>query len=631
MIHFNLPLPGIDTYITAPVAKCIVKDLIQWSKLKNLYSINRSTDTEYINSFWNVGENQRELNSATVSLEYTYEEEYDESRLATTRIRNNDRKFILLDENGFSIQPLTIETNLRMNVKFKSKNESDIKRIINDLRFTLITDSQATLHTIFYKYYLPETLDPLIITLTDLKNKALDTSITPIEYLKSITDSRVTLISDVGGTKLQVGFKEIIHGVLGKFVSELTNLKSDYDKQTGYYSLDFEYLITYDKVFSLDVNYRKMFYNQFLPPEFITMVSNHQYKKGNLTEIQQVEEHFSAAPEPVKNILKRLRGRDYIHIPEIDNHKEYSCNLGIPIFSALIQVDKENPNYLFNLKDLGDYYLEPNLIKFLEESEYPYIAKHLESVFQIHLYENDKKISTDDITVDKELNIFRETPMDISKQYRVLFCIINRVPILSSKAQIRLTKYINLLQNRLALLSKFTKDVNIPFSFTSDLPNVTELLNAIQTLENLPTCVYTTIRPIDTEFNPMVNDIFKQYPVLDKYITNTFTEIQYCDNMVKLIGDDTVVILEDRIYIYKEDKTIILFKEYRVEIIDGVYYIYYKGELIAESLTLADLLYNITTYGLNLMEFNLSQDRAIMKTVQTSHIIAYTMRSLNAS
>lgn len=111
------------------------------------------------------------------------------------------------------------------------------------------------------------------------------------------------------------------------------------------------------------------------------------------------------------------------------------------VFTAMAGLEASDTQALFNLRELGDVGIDPEILRFLAESEYAYLGTDYASVFCLCLYENQSMKSRGVLSVDADLNVRAITPLDLRKCYHVRLSLVADFSYLKPEVLRRLSKY----------------------------------------------------------------------------------------------------------------------------------------------------------------------------------------------
>ncbi len=463
MMNVRVPLPGSSTSVTHPVAMSVMSDIKAFLNVYTDVHVEIDLDGDnFKNKNWNLGdESNNDSNGPRDEvLIMGYKESYEDPHAITTKLRHNDTKSVVFDAvTKIDVKPLLMETKINISLVINNKSKSNLTSALNNLRLLFINNRDVSMHTIQYLYYMPIPYIGLLVEVMKIKNEVLFGNESLEEFLVPMVDDRFSISTDQSGkiSSAALTFKEIQHNIIGYFTNDLLNMDIEYDENTGYYSTTIDYEFRFDKPISMDMRYPITVYNRLLPGKYIITAPRGSVEEtGNFTHDQRIFNRFDLTND-VKSILDTFRyDENYIRIPSFDKHDDIPPrDTLIRIFSVLVFITGEDKRSLFNLNELGEFYLDPCVKAFLEGGEHAYIDKLFKSVFHMELYENGVLMTGDVLEIDSDLNVRTRMDLDITKTYRVFFNILPNL-IMLDKDTVTRTKdnsnIINMIINVIKLI-----------------------------------------------------------------------------------------------------------------------------------------------------------------------------------
>ena len=445
MIKVSLPLISKQEAITHPVAMAILKDIKLMTTGRQVIPVRVAyKSTELINKNWmlkNIKERDLHKTYHTM-LTATYNTKYDEhSGLAD--LKTNDSIPVIYDnETGLLLRPLRMETTGTLEITLLNKSKGELESIVSKLRRRKLADKQQSNHTVNYMYSLSTNMISMLEIYMAYRKDVLGIDETLIDYLNRVTDTRVTYVTDQSNQgPLEIGFKEVLTGVLGYFDTDLLDLQISFDNGTGFWTTGFSYIYKYQTIDSLDLTYEPVIYNKLLPTIYRTLYSPDNEVSGNLPLSQ------GAMLDGTIFMKKKLdevnkKGNASIVIPNFDKPPKLVIPpLGTQVISILCLINKLDKRNLFNLTDLGDIKIRDELITYIQQHELPYLNIDLESIFKLSLYDERGNLIPIKLLIDANLNVSSPVDLSLLKTYRVVISMIYDITELSYKAYDRYKSY----------------------------------------------------------------------------------------------------------------------------------------------------------------------------------------------
>lgn len=321
---------------------------------------------------------------------------------------------------GLSIDAEMVNTELNINLEYKTKSKVNAGKLENMLRDHHITKGNGFYHNVFYYYNIPDELLGLMEDIVDARKVNFDDGKDIIDFITSGNiQNMITLRSDVNGIEGDVGLavvsKSRIHGV---FTSELPEVKSEFDKDANEWTIQLEYKVNYLSPESFLVDFELLHYN--------TILDTDKYMIEKMDNPDTRREADNLYPMLMYDTSYKF---DYIAIPPFDNHKPlaFKSKTIIPIMSVLCSITPDDLRSLFNLTELEYYDLSDNVLDYIRATK-DYITKQAKffykSVFRLDIYKDNKLQFRDILEIDDDLNVFTNIDLDITGVYRCVLSII---------------------------------------------------------------------------------------------------------------------------------------------------------------------------------------------------------------
>lgn len=420
MIFTTVDIPNIEQTIVRPSVVSVMNDL------KYLFRIDTNIYTSIENTIEQIS-NIESLLTKPISfiygdnqnskLEVSYTEEIDRDRVLTNNIDRLDTNPIIYDsELDMLIRAIYYFTKLEIRLKYLTKSKNDITHFTNTLKLQIVKNSDTNYHTLQHRVHFPTVIVEFIKTIYDIRESQIPTVNTIEDYLRSISNSTLVYAS-TQDRELSLVHTDIQRSVVGYYTDEVESIKPEYDKETGYYSVEVSYTITYNKPIQLYLRYPEIVYNTLLPDKYLV---ERDYILERVKDIDRVDNNF------IKGLQEFIvTPRDgYLRIPSFDN---YTLPTPKPqmvrVFSVLVIPDSDY--FLCNLNELNNFSLDPKIYNCLVNGEYQYLLEPYQSVFHLEFYKDKTLLdSTKYLRIDSNLNIYYTQPLDIRRTYRLSLSIV---------------------------------------------------------------------------------------------------------------------------------------------------------------------------------------------------------------
>lgn len=447
MVTANIPLYGIEESVVRNIVIGVTKDI------QKLIGISEEIYTQFdpkdnIQKQANMtGEMQSRNNNLQESMEIEFEEQSEPDMELVSNPVMPDSKPIYQDDE-VEAKYTTIYQMRKLDIKFKYKtmSKSQAYAVVNRLRIMTANDAHTTKHDLEYFYNIGMFPTNYLVEVNTLKNNTLEVKEELEDYIKEKFDDRVDLTYAMDGdlNKAQISIREAQLEVNGFIEDEVYNINPDYDEDTNMYNIEFTYTVSYEKPISLLMCYSLLVYNQLIDPVFRDFIP--KYKKntravrtGRIAPVHEVTEK--------KDLLEPLSNRRFFSIPELDEPRlPDPIDMIDRMFCVMCIIDRENPRFLFNLKDIPKIKFKTEIFNFLI-NEGSYVGEFKQSVFYLELYQNRERAYKYKLSIDSDGNVTSDKDLDIRYTYRVMFNVMSDLTRIDIKAKGRIQKMLAAIEN----------------------------------------------------------------------------------------------------------------------------------------------------------------------------------------
>jgi hypothetical protein len=369
------------------------------------------------------------------------QENYSEDDIATTAVSRKEQLPVFKDPKlGIYIAPVYSHNDVSINFRYRCKSKTEALRWRDDIRMRVSNLRDINLHTVEYHYPLPV---EYLRLLQDIHRniEAVDGyGLTFPQYVKSHSTQRLTLIGDLVNQNQRLVITETQARIIGFFDFDVVPEKPEREDSEGTWVATFAYNFSYDKPIGCNMRYPVMVHNQLLAPEYTTYV-NGSYDLDVIDKSYPMSRHALNAFETDTIMNTRRNPNPYIRLPHFDDYVLPSTPVATgSVFVALTEVD-EDKRTLLNLADLGDITIDPDIYKFMVESELPYLTKLYYSVLHFSLYKGNELAGTDALEIDSSLNLKATSDLSYRINHRVRLSLVVDFTRLTRDAVIRLKQY----------------------------------------------------------------------------------------------------------------------------------------------------------------------------------------------
>lgn len=443
MPHVSVTLAETQQAVTRPVVIDIVNQVCSIVKLpeSEIFYVG-DTGTAYgagtaINSV------DRHARFTVANRLYIEAEEIrDPATICATPVRVKEHPPIFVDNAlGVYMVPQYAKHDLSIKFKYTATSETAARRWKDDIEMNLSAMRLSNLHDITYHYLVPLEYVLLLQHIHTLRERVEPYDQTLEEYLVSCSTNRLTTISNVTGNEARLAVSETQSRVQGFYGFDDAPQPPTRDSNDGVWTIEFEYKLSFDKPVACDMHYPIMVHNQLIDAVYtVDYDTNPDTLKKPVRRSKSMGALASFESDTILN--DRVNPNAYVRIPYFDDAPIPTLPPGIgPTMSVLCELALPDKRLLLNLNEVDPYLINQDIVKFMMESEYPYMHKPFHSFMQVLIYRNGKLVSHENFTVDNLLNITYKTDLNPRDQHRVILGIVTDVQLLQRDAIDRLRKY----------------------------------------------------------------------------------------------------------------------------------------------------------------------------------------------
>lgn len=404
----------------------------------------------------------------------------DPNALATTAVHQNEHPPVFVDPKlDLVVAPIYATTDVSLNLRYRTPSRTDALRWYDDLRVRLSQMQDVHLHRVQYHYMLPALYWQILACVHATREATAGYGDDFMTYVREHSTDRLTWIGEVTGHSGTLAVAETQSRIQGRYGFDSLPDKPERE-DNGTYTATFSYKFSFERPVSAYFRYPIMVHNQLLPPEYVLFTTSNTNANGAAQQYSRsiaALSHFEIASMGLQ--VGDLRG--YLTVPLYD---QFQRPPEVPytgtVFYALCSIDPTDRVSLVNLNELAELQLDPDILQFIRESEYPYVHKLYKSVIQIHLYRRLTLAHYDTLQCDAALNIRAVQPLDLRIPHRVRFSLVTDWSVLDPEALARLRKYPWVLLKILRSIDELFDQNPYLFSLLGNRPrfNEREMLEA---------------------------------------------------------------------------------------------------------------------------------------------------------
>lgn len=423
----SLTLEEVDQSIVRQSILGIVKNLLSATKLDSKVLIVLHGDIKYArtdNKFNAVQSTDSNIPNVASDRKVTVNisEAYDETSLYTTAVGQREYQPIFLDPiAGLTIWPVYIDTDYVISFSYVTPSKTESIRWRDDMRSKLSQFRDVMIHEVTYEIILPEVVEDIISDVYDLRNRLLPQPLST--YFLSNGSKRIKVITDLSGSNPKLALRETQSRIVGMFDFTGGPEKAERDDDSNTYKITFDYKVKINKPSMITMSYKPMVCNRLLPNKYFDflvskeLTDKEEKNKDRLMSRSMTSlSHFEAHRQLDQLYDIKLP----VNIPSFDIVKDRSLTSGYCVLTTMLaQIDETDKMSLFNLKDLEPYYLDTDFMEWVLAGEHVYLGQSFQSVLFFGLCQDDKYFNNPILTIDSNMNVTSNIPLDLTITTRV--------------------------------------------------------------------------------------------------------------------------------------------------------------------------------------------------------------------
>lgn len=425
-VSINVPLNDLVQTVERPVIFGIIRDIqdaTQISRKTQIRFYGEDARAMQYNSGISQDEESDNLWPHTPNLTIEVDEDHDPDEMFSMTVKQNNHIPVFEDEAlGIKITPAYSSTLVRINFIYKATDKNEALKWRNEIRTRFAMLRECIMHDITYSWHVPEVYIAILKKIHELRENVDGYGDTFPDYLNKHFTSKATYVTNLAATQTALVIGEKATGIQGVFDFEGMPEKSQKEDEPNLYATSFSYQFRYAKPIEAVMVYPVSVHQQPIPAlyRYDGESYNYQAKLKQFSAAGRALNYFEVEQSDL-----RYRSNLGLSIPWYDNFTPAVTTPGtIRVADILTYITPQDKRTLFNLQELGDYNLRPEVIAFLKAGEWRYITTPLLSIFELHYYE-DRWLKGSDrvLSVDADLNVVAKHDLDLRKQHRIRICL----------------------------------------------------------------------------------------------------------------------------------------------------------------------------------------------------------------
>lgn len=456
----NAPLPEVDQLIARPAVFAVMEQIKKITNIPQDVEVTfPGVDGQRLQYDHVTAPGEAPVKLASDSqLLIEVDEQPDESMFTGMVGNRPEHAPDFIDPSlGVVFKPVYTGYDFVVSVIYRTPSRTSAIQWRNEARYKASQMRMVNLHELEYQYQLPRAAMVLLEHIHTLREKQHGYNQDFAEYLSQHLTTRATLSSTVVGTAQELMIREKQFRVQGSFDFTFNPERQDKNDGAGW-EVRFTYTFSFHKPTEYSMRYPIVIHNQPLDPKFIPLeVQDPTFAEKRMAMSIDAMHHME---EPV--VMRRITGYETIwRAPTFDTWTPDLQPPGQRILATfLLGLDAGFTGTLLNINQLGDYYLDQDVIKWIMAEEWRYLQLPHTSVVQVHLYRNECLSAPQAIQMDAQGNIKLLEPVDGRKRYRIVLSVAKKLSDCDVRSLKRLSRYPDAMCKLIKAIRTTTGELN---------------------------------------------------------------------------------------------------------------------------------------------------------------------------
>jgi len=331
-------------------------------------------------------------------------------------------------ELGVVVTPVVGHTQVTISVKYKAQSKNSAERWISEIKRRTAQGFKELIHESDYHYLIPKEILVILDQIHQRRENVAPYGEDLNTYLNKHFHPKVTWLSNQSGQRKALGVRERQTNILGYF--DFESVPELEKGENGNWISTFDYVVQFDRPHSVVMQYPLVVHNQLLDPRFFDDSENFNlnlelYLSTAFNQGLDVIAHRHRLPA-----LSTIMGYS---VPAFDEWLPTSVPMGTSTMARiLLAVDEQNPRYLCNIEELGDFALIDEVITYLKERhEFATVLGACPVFFS--LYQDHTRMSDSVLAMDEEGNLFTTVDLSLRRVYHLRVGVYNDLTLLNQE------------------------------------------------------------------------------------------------------------------------------------------------------------------------------------------------------
>lgn len=449
----NITLEEINRSILFPAYYKVIDDITKAISIEmsNRVIMNKDMNIAATDNKSNATMTEQDNLPTTVSkrkLSIDINDDYNEDDILMTSVNNINSYFIFQDSDiNVYIYPIFIKTDVEIDFSYQTPSLTEAKRIRDQIRIDISRLRNILHHEIDYDILLPDIVEEFVADVYDLKSRL--EPLTLEEYFRTYSTKRMHLVTDMAKPEnARIAIRERQVRIVGQFDFTMPE-KEEIDNETNTYKINFKYRFSFDVPRGIVMRYPVMVCNKPMLMKYIQFIADN---KINSKEERKKELSYSLSLyslsyfEAHRQLENRIDIALPINIPMVDDFSQQIMHKGYTVlYSFLVEIDETDRKGLINLRELGDYELNDELLQFIQNVDRNYIINPYMSFLYLGIQQDESLFDANYLSIDQNLNVTSQIPLNLYRPTRILLSINVDFTMLEPSVIERFYPYPNIL------------------------------------------------------------------------------------------------------------------------------------------------------------------------------------------
>ena len=446
MSIMKVPLVEVDASITRPVMFEVARQIMQRTNIPtNTRLVFKGQAESVFQKGSEVGATQLDVSSPILAGESQLYIDATESpiiELITTDdlIRDNTNPCLFNDDRlGIAVMPIKKQMEVVLTFRYRASSKTYAERWKNTIWTNVANQRDLDIHTVSFSYPFPPEFISVIRYFHSLRENIAGYGEDFETYFTNHMDETITRVSNLSGSNAMAYKPETATRILGWFEFQGEPEKTEKDSDSSTWSTEFSYKFRYDKVTHAVLRFPVAIHNQLVDDRLFGRMQKMLHEKElQYSKVGQANRAFES-----DYILSELMNR-YPQQRRIPEHDTIAYTNIVPhtntLFSAIVELEENNP-ILLNLNELGDFGFDDDVMDYIRQEGYKWMAKPYACMLNISLYRNENLTNPNNLTIDQNLNVRAIEGTDIRKINRLRISYYDNIEMVMPDALVRLNKF----------------------------------------------------------------------------------------------------------------------------------------------------------------------------------------------